>query len=58
MVTIESISAGLVISLIDNYIVKHKIVDKCMEEQDYAAYEVSSVVAGVSDSACVRHVHI
>ena len=58
MVTIESISAGSVISLIDKYIVNHKIVDKCMEEQDYEAYEVSSVVAGVSDSSCVHHVHI
>ena len=31
MVAVERINAGLIISLSNNYIVKNKIVDNCME---------------------------
>ena len=57
----ESTSAGLSISLINNYIINHKIIDQCMQEQDKGDKydsEVSSVVASVSDSSCVHHVHV
>ena len=58
MVIFESISAGLSISLIDKSVLKNKILDQCMKEQEDEDSEVSSVVAGVSDSSCVHHVHI
>jgi hypothetical protein len=35
--------------------------DNCVqgqEQQDKYEYEVSSVVAGVSDTSCVHHVHM
>ena len=52
-------SAGLVISLINNYILNDKILDQCMQEQeDEYDSEVSSVVGGVSDSSSVHHVHV
>ena len=61
MVIVESISAGLIISLINNYIINNKMFDKCMETEEVVEQyesEVSSVVAGVSDSSCVQHVHV
>ena len=58
MVIFESISAGLSISLIDKSVLNNKILDQCMKEQEDEDSEVSSVVAGVSDSSCVHHVHI
>ena len=60
-VIFESISAGLIISLINKYIINNKIIDQCMREQeqeDKYDSEVSSVVAGVSDTSCVHHVHM
>ena len=59
MVIVESIRAGYIIRLINNYIVSTTILDQCMFNQDEdEASEVSSVCAGVSDSSCVRHVHL
>ena len=59
LVIFELISAGLIISLINKYIFNTKIPDQCMQERgEDEEYELSSVVAGVSDSSCVHHVHI
>ena len=59
MVIFESISAGLIISLANNFIINSKIIDQRMQEREEdAESEVSSVVAGVSDSSCVHHVHV
>ena len=59
MVIVESISAGLIISLISNYLINNKMLRQCMQEQeDDEDSEVSSVVAGLSDSSCVHHVHV
>ena len=57
MVIVESISAGLTVSLMNKYIINKKLFDKCMQEQEDGDSEVSSVVAGVSDSSCAHHVH-
>ena len=61
MVIVESVSAGLSMSLISTYTVNVKLIDQCMQNQDkedtYDS-EVSSVVAGVSDSSCVHHAHV
>ena len=59
MVIVESISAGLIISLISNYLINNKMLRQCIQEQeDDEDSEVSSVVAGLSDSSCVHHVHV
>ena len=60
LVTFESISAGLIMSLINKYILNAKTIEECMQEQEYNydSEEVSSVVAGVSDTSCVHHVHV
>ena len=60
LVIVESISAGLIISLINKYLLNTKALDECMHEQEdnYESEEVSSVVAGVSDTSCVQHVHV
>ena len=48
----------------ENFINKHKLTTKtleeCMQEQEYnyEIEEVSSVVAGVSDTSCVHHIHV
>ena len=61
MIIFESISTGLIISLINTYTINTTIIDQCMQNQDNEATydsEVSSVVAGVSDSSCVHHAHV
>ena len=56
---LKIISAGSIISLINNYILNNKMLDQCMQEQeDNYDYEVSYVVGGVSDSSCVHYVHM
>ena len=57
-VIVESISAGLIISLINKCKLKNKLVDQCRQEPEDEYYEVSSAVAGVSDSSCGYHVHL
>ena len=59
MVIFESISAGLIIRLSTKYLINNKSIDQCMQDQEeYDDSEVSSVVAGVSDSLRVHHVHV
>ena len=61
-VIIESISAGLIISLINKYIINKNIFDSCAteqeEEKDEEGSEVVSMATGVSDSsASTHHIH-
>ncbi len=60
-VIIESISAGLIISLINKYIINNNIFDNCtteQEEEEEEGSEVVSVATGISDSsASTHHVH-
>ena len=60
LVIFESISAGLVISLRNTHRFNNKTLEECMQEQEdnYEYEEVSAVVAGVSDTSCVQHVHV
>ena len=59
MVRFESISAGLCISLVNKYLIYTTLIEQCMQEhEEDDDSEVSSVVAGVSDSSCVHHVHV
>ena len=60
-VIIESISAGLIISLINKYIINKNIFETCTTEEEEEVEEGSeavSVATGVSDSsASTHHVH-
>ena len=58
-VIVESISAGLIISLINKYIINKHIFETCMtEEEEEDGSEVVSVATGISDSsASTHHVH-
>ena len=57
-VIIESISAGLIISLINKYIINNNIFEQCSQEEKYESEEVSSVVASISDNSSIHHVHV
>ena len=58
-VIFESISAGLIISLINKYIINKNIFEQCLqEEQKYDSEEISSVVATVSDNSSIHHIHV
>ena len=59
-VIFESISAGLIISLINKYIINKNIFEQCLQEEEekYDSEEVSSVVASISDNSSIHHVHV
>ena len=53
----ESITAGLIISLINKYIIGRNIFETCMpEKEEYS--EAISVATGMSDSSTTHHVHV
>ncbi len=59
-VIIESISAGLIISLINKYIINKNIFETCIPEQEEEeeGSEAVSVATGIADSsASTHHVH-
>ena len=60
LVIIESISAGLIISLINKYIINKNIFEQCLQEEEekYDSEEVSSVVASISDNSSIHHIHV
>ena len=48
MVKVDSISAGLIVSLINTYLLNNKLIEQCMQDKEEEdGSEVSSVVAGV-----------
>ena len=55
-VIVESITAGLIFSSINNYRIGKHIVETCMPEEEEDS-EVVSVATGVSDSSTTHHVH-
>ena len=56
LVILESLSAGLIMSLISNYLIYTNTFDKRMEEREEEDdSEVASVVTGVSDSSTLNH---
>ena len=58
LVICESISAGLIISLINKYIINGNILDRCVnvvEEKIYDSEDSSSSITVVSDTACTIH---
>ena len=58
-VIFESISAGLIISLINSYIRNTSISDNCMNDTEEGdASETVSVATGISDSSTTHHVHV
>ena len=58
-VIFESISAGLIISLINSYIRNTSISDTCMNDTEEGdASEMVSVATGISDSSTTHHVHV
>ena len=60
LVIFESISAGLIISLINKYIINSSFIEQCMTEQeDKYDSEEASTVAVVADTNCTNHnIHV
>ena len=56
LVIFESISAGLIISLINKYIINSSFIEQCMtkEEEQYSSEEASTVTV-VADTDCTNH---
>ena len=60
MVIIESLSAGLLISLINNYVINSNLIERCIvvQEDRYESEEASTVTV-VADTNCTNHnVHV
>ena len=60
-VIVESITAGLIISLINKYIISKNMFESCMSErveEKEDNNDMSSVSASISDSSSVHHVHV
>ena len=59
LVICESISAGLIISLINKYIINGNILDRCVnvveEANIYESEDSGSSITVVSDTACTIH---
>jgi hypothetical protein len=55
---IEPISAGIIVSLINKYIIGKNIFDSCMYKQDDDDDDTVSISTTVSDASTIQHVHI
>ena len=55
---VESITAVLILSLINNYILGRNCSETCMTEEEEECYEVVSVATGISDSSTGPDVHL
>jgi hypothetical protein len=56
---IEPVIAGLIVSLINIYLLGRNILEACMHTQEQQEYDESvSVSIIVSDASSVNHVHI
>ena len=55
----ESVGAGLILSLINKYILGRNMFENCTNDQEetYDA-EMVSVSIGISDSSTTHHVHV
>ena len=55
----ESITAGLVISLINKYVISKNIFASCMYTQvNEDNNDISSVSTSISDSSSIHHIHV
>ena len=57
-VIVESVGAGLILSLINKYILGRNIIETCMHEEEEAYSEVVPVATGISDSWTTHHIHV
>jgi hypothetical protein len=56
---IEPISAGLIVALINRYIIGKTIVESCMDKQEDADDDESvSLSTTVSDASSIQHIHV
>ena len=54
----ESITAGLILKLINNYISGKHIFENCMNEQEDEYNEMVSVSTSILGSSSIHHVHV
>ena len=60
-VIVESKPVGLLINLINTYIINKHIFETCMteeKEEEEDGSEVVSVATGISDSSTTHHIHV
>jgi hypothetical protein len=55
---IEPISAGLIVALINRYVIGKNIFESCMSKQDNDDDESVSISTTVSDASSNQHVHV
>jgi hypothetical protein len=55
---IEPVSAGLIVALINRYIIGRNIVESCMSKQEEEDDESVSISTTVSDASNIQHVHM
>jgi hypothetical protein len=57
--TLEPVTASLIVSLINIYILGQNIFEACMNNQEQQEYDESvSLSTTVSDASSVHHVHV
>ena len=58
----ESITAGLIISLINKYVISKNMFESCIservEETEDNNNDMSSVSTSISDSSTIHHIHV
>jgi hypothetical protein len=52
------VSAGLIVALINRYIIGRNIFESCMSKQEEEDDESVSISTTVSDASTIQHVHI
>jgi hypothetical protein len=55
---LEPITAGIIVSLINRYILGRNIFETCMNKQEDEDDESVSISTTVSDASTIQHVHI
>ncbi len=60
LVIFESISAGLIISLINKYIINSSFIEQCMTEQEekYDSEEASTVTVVATTDCATHNIHV
>jgi hypothetical protein len=54
---LEPVSAGLIVALINRYVIGKNIFDSCMSKQEDDDESVS-ISTTVSDASTIQHVHV
>jgi hypothetical protein len=55
---LEPVSAGIIVALINRYIIGKNIVESCMSKQEDDDDESMSISTTVSDASSIQHVHM